>query len=90
MDTDSARREVQPHDSKAARRGEVSMQMTAADIIAVAVNCRQNGWSYPDWLVDVLGCDSTGAVDAMLDEVYDQILESNRLAVEKRLANQGR
>ncbi len=69
---------------KVGRRGEVSVRLTASGILSLAVNCRQNGWGYPDWLVDVLGCDSTGAVDAMLDEIYEQVLEANRLALETR------
>ena len=76
--------------SNARRRGEVSVQLTASEFVALAVNCRQNGWDYPDWVLAVLGCESIETLDAMLDEVYDQILESNRLAVEKRLAKQGR
>ncbi len=72
--------------STAGRRGEVSVRLTASDILSLAVNCRQNGWGYPDWLVDVLGCALTGAVDAMLDEIYEQVLEANHRAVEKRLA----
>ena len=66
------------------RRGKVSLQMTAQDIISVAVNCRQNGRAYPDWLLNILGCDSTKAVDAMLDELFGMILEVNRRALEKR------
>ena len=56
--------------STVGQRGQVSLQMTAQDLISVAVNCRQNGWAYPDWLLNVLGCDSTRAVDAMRDEIY--------------------
>jgi hypothetical protein len=76
--------------STAGRRSEVSVRLTASDILSLAVNCRQNGWGYPDWLVDVLGCDSTGAVDAMLDEIYEQVLEANHKAVERRLAKRVR
>ncbi len=76
--------------SAAGRRGQVSVRLTASDILSLAVNCRQNRWGYPDWLVDILGCDSTGAVDAMLDEIYEQVLEANRKAVERRLAKRVR
>ncbi len=77
-------------ESTAGRRGQVSVRLTASNILSLAVNCRQNGWGYPDWLVDVLGCDSTGAVDAMLDEIYEQVLEANHKAVERRLAKRVR
>ena len=70
----------------AGQRGQVSLRMTTSDILSLAINCRQNGWAYPDWLLNILGCESIETLDAMLDEVYDQILESNRKAVEKRLA----
>ena len=66
------------------------MQMTASEIIALAVNCRQYGWGYPDWLLNILGCESVETLDAMLDGIYEQMLEANRRAVVKRLANQGR
>lgn len=69
-------------------RGEVSVKLTASDIVSVAVNYHQNRWRCPDWLLNILGCESIETLDAMLDEVYDQILESNRLAVEKRLARE--
>ena len=49
----------------ARRRGEVSLQMTASDILSLAVNVTQN-----DWPLD--GCDST-AMRVMLDEIYGRI-----------------
>jgi len=64
------------------RRGEVSVEMTAQDILSLAVNVAQNGWP-----PDTLGCGATNSIDAlrvMLDELFEQILEANRRATEKR------
>jgi len=64
------------------RRGEASVEMTAQDILSLAVNVAQN-----DWPLDTLGCGATkslGALRVMLDELFEQILEANRLAVAKR------
>ena len=64
------------------RRGEASIEMTAQDILSLAVNVAQN-----DWPLDTLGCGATKNLDAlrvMLDELLDQILEANRRAAEKR------
>jgi hypothetical protein len=57
--------------------------MTASDLISVAVNVTQNGWS-----MDELGYgfDKSEAVQAMLADVNRQVIESNRLAVEQQLA----
>ena len=68
--------------STSRRRGEVSVEMTAQDILSLAVNVAQN-----DWPVDE---SYSTAMRDMLDELFEQILTANRLAVEKRLANQGR
>jgi hypothetical protein len=56
--------------------------MTAQDIPSLAVNVAQKDWP-------LNGCDST-AMRVMLDELLEQILEADRRAAEKRLANQGR
>ena len=64
------------------RRGEASVEMTAQDILSLAVNVAQN-----DWPLDTLGCGATKNLDAMrvmLHELFEQILEANRRAVEKR------
>lgn len=87
MGTDDAGREVQPRGSKVERSGGVSVQLTASEFVALAVN-RQNGWDYPDWVLDVLGCESIETLNAMLDEIYEQILVANRRAVVKRLARE--
>ncbi len=45
-----------------------------------------------DWPLDALGCGATKNLDAMrvmLDELFDQVLEANRRAASKRLANRG-
>ncbi len=73
---------TQAGQSKAGRRGEVSVRMTASDILSLAVNVAQD-----DWPLD--GCDST-AMRLMLDELFSQILEANRRAASKRLANRVR
>lgn len=70
------------------RRGEASVEMTAQDILFLAVNVAQN-----DWPLDMLGCGATRNPDAlrvMLDELFDQILEANRRAAEKRLTKRAR
>lgn len=74
--------------SDAGRRGEVSVGMTASDILSLAVNVAQN-----DWPLDGLGYGATKNLDAihvMLDEIYGRILAANRRAVEKRLAKRVR
>lgn len=75
-------------DQSAGRRGEVSAEMTAQDILSLAVNVAQNKWP-----LDVVGCGAIKNLDAMrvmLDELFSQILEANRRAASKRLVNQSR
>ena len=70
------------------RRGEASVEMTAQDVLALTVNVAQNHWS-----LDTLGCGATKNLDAlrvMLDELFEQILEANRRAAEKRLTKRAR
>ena len=69
-------------ESTAGRRGEVSVEMTAQDVLSLAVNFAQNKWPLDE--------SHSTAMRVMLDEIYEQILEANRLAVEKRLAKWGR
>ncbi len=66
----------------AGRHGDVSVEMTAQDILSLAVNVAQNKWPLDE--------SHSSAMRLALEEVLEQILEANRLAVEKRLANQGR
>jgi len=64
------------------RRGEASVEMTAQDILSLAVNVAQN-----DWSLDTVGSGATtnlAALRVMLNELFEQILEANRLAVAKR------
>ncbi len=64
------------------RCGTVSVQMTADDILSVAVNVAQN-----DWPLGTPECGARKNLDAlrmMLDELFEQILEANRRAAEKR------
>ena len=64
------------------RRGEASVEMTAQDILSLAVNVAQN-----DWPLDTLGFGATKNLDALrvlLDELFEQILEANRRAVARR------
>jgi len=64
----------------ASKRGTVSVQMTADELLSLAVNVA-NGWSLDD-----LGLDQTANPDAlnkMLAEVYEQILRANRDAVQR-------
>ena len=82
MQTGPGREKCTAGHSTARRGGQVSLQMTAQDILSLAVNVAQNQWPLGE-------CDST-AMRVMLDELYDQILEANRRAVEKRLTKRGR
>jgi len=63
------------------RRGEASFTMTAQDILSLAVNVAQNDWP-PDTL-EYGGTKNLDALRAMLDELFEQILEANRRAAEK-------
>ncbi len=76
---DEGRRASRP---TAGRRGEVSVEMTAQDVLSLAVNFAQNKWPLDE--------SHSTAMHVMLDEIYEQILEANRLAVKKRLAKRGR
>lgn len=76
---DAGRQSVGP---AAGRRGEVSVEMTAQDVLSLAVNFAQNKWPLDE--------SHSTAMRVMLDEIYEQVLEANRLAVEKRLAKLGR
>ena len=60
------------------RAGELSVEMTAQDILSLAVNVAQNKWPLDE--------SHPTAMRLMLDEIYEQVLEANRLAVGKRLA----
>ena len=55
----------------AGRRGEALVQMTASEIFAAAVNAVQNGWP------------ADGLPLHVLVFVYQQIVKSNRLAVDR-------
>ncbi len=73
--------------STSRRRGEVEVKVTADELIAAAINAAQNGWP-----LEALGhhwMKPNAATQRMLEQVYEQVLEANRLAVQKRLANQG-
>ena len=63
----------------ASKRGTVSVQMTTSDLISLAVNVAQNGWS-----LDGLICGSSEncvALNKMLAEVYERVLQANCDAV---------
>ncbi len=68
--------------SGSTRHGEVSVEMMAQDVLSLGVNFGQNKWSLDE--------SHSTAMRVMLDEIYEQVLEANRLAVEKRLAKRGR
>ncbi len=75
--------------STSTRQGEVEVSVTVDELLASAINAAQNGWP-----LEALGYDWTrnpnAATQRMLEQIYKQVLEANRLAVEKRLAHQGR
>ena len=55
------------------RAGELSVDMTAHDILSLAVNVAQNKWPLEE--------SHSTAMRLMLDEICEQVLEANRLAV---------
>jgi len=74
--------------STSRRRGEVEVKVTEDELVAAAINAAQNGWP-----LEALGhhwMKPNAATRRMLEQIYNQILESNRLAVEKRLAKRAR
>ena len=78
VDFDRAESEVPSIRPKVGRRGEVSLEMTAAEIITLAVNAAQNGWP-----LDAPGCDSA-AMRVAMEEVFEQMIQANQRAVSKR------
>ncbi len=78
VDTDHAESEAPPMRPKVGRRGEVSLEMTAAEIITLSVNTAQNKWP-----LDAPGCDSV-AMRVVMDEIFDQLIQANRRAVSER------
>ncbi len=82
---DAGRQSVGP---ASGRRGEVEVKLTADELVAAAINAVQNRWP-----LEALGhhwMKPNEATQRMLEQIYLQVLEANRLAVEKRLANQCR
>ena len=73
---------TQAAQSTAGWRGEVSVRMTASDILSLAVNVAQNE-------LPLDGRDLT-AMRFMLEGIYKQILDADRRAAEKRLSNRVR
>ena len=70
--------------STSRRRGEVEVKVTADELVAAAINAAQNGWP-----LEALGhhwMKPNAATQRMLEQIYEQFLKANRLAVEKRLA----
>ena len=78
VDFDHAESEVPSVRPKVGRCGEVSLEMTAAEIITLAVNAAQNGWPF-----DAPGCDSA-AMRVAMEEVFEQVIQANRRAVSER------
>lgn len=66
----------------ARRCGELSVEMTAQDVLSLAVNFAQNKWPLDE--------SHSTAMRVMLDEIYEQILEANRQAASKRPAKRVR
>jgi len=64
------------------RKGTVAVQMTADELLSLAVNAA-NGWSLDD--LDLCQTANPTALNKMLAEVYEQILEANRIVVEARI-----
>ena len=63
------------------KRGTVSVQMTAQDIISLAVNVVQNGRSLDD--LDYGSSEDPLTLQQMLGEVYDHILATNGQAASR-------
>ncbi len=73
---------IQQNRIKVWRRGEVSMEMTASDLISVAVNVGQNGWRQDESLVEGETPVFAKLSGALLRELFQRIIEANRVAVE--------
>ena len=78
VEFDHTESEVPSMRPKVGRRGEVSLEMTAAEIITLSVNAAQNGWP-----LDAPGCDSA-AMRVVMEEVFEQMIQANQRAVSKR------
>ena len=63
---------------KGRRRGEVSMQMTADELLSLAVNVCQNGWSLDECRVEAEGVSINLPTDVLL-QIYELVLETNRM-----------
>lgn len=73
--------------SHAGRRGEVSVQLTADDLMNLAVNVVQNRWSYDGLSGNVLAdafSRNPEAARPLLQKIFAAILEANRLAAQRR------
>ena len=68
--------------STSRRRGEVEVKVTADELVAAAINAAQNGWPLEalrhHWMKP------NAATQRMLEQIFEQVLVANRLAVEKR------
>ena len=65
------------------RRGTLSVELTADDIMSLAINVVQNGWSQEE-------CPQKGDVpiilpDAVLQDIYEAMLMASRRAAAKRM-----
>jgi hypothetical protein len=65
------------------RRGTLSLELTADDIMSLAINVVQNGWSQEE-------CPHRGDVpiileDAVLQDIYEAMLMAGRRAAAKRM-----
>ncbi len=66
------------------RRGTLSLQLTADDIMSLAINVVQNGWSQEECRPHTGDVEIT-LPDAVLHDIYAAILMASRRAAAKRL-----
>ena len=74
--------------SDAQRRGTVSVKVTADELVSAAINLTQNQWP-----LEALGhrwMKPNAATQRMLEQIYEAVLEANRLAAERPLAKRVR
>ena len=80
--------EAMPDRPRRARRGEVMLQLSVSDLVSLAVNTVQNGWSSSELPLGRPDCQRSGFTLAagvrmdwpqeILDQVYTAILIENR------------
>ena len=71
------------------RRGTLSLELTADDIMSLAINVVQNGWSQEECR-PLTGDVEITLPDAVLHDVYAAMLMASRRAAAKRMGKRAR